>query len=264
MDEAQGTLYAEERREKIASLLRERKKVAVNALCDRFGVSAATVRSDLREMQKAGQLTRTHGGAIVRTHTASEAISSQKVDKQVRQKRRIAEAALALVENGDTILIDTGTTTLEFASRLAERRDLKVVTNDIEIARCLERVDCGQVIVLGGILRKGFHCLVRSPGAAPLRDLTVDKAFMGANGLSTDKGATTPDVQQAETKKSMLEMSNHVVLLCDSSKIGRVSFARFASLDEIDTLETDALDDATAENFREGGMEVVIAAPAAK
>ena len=133
-------LFSEERRNRIVELIRERKKLTVNQLCELLDVSAATVRGDLRDLDREGLLVRTHGGAIERSRASFEQISSQRSTERLAEKQAIARAAETFVEDGDTILLDTGTTTLELARRIGVDRRLTVVTNDLEIARVLEEV----------------------------------------------------------------------------------------------------------------------------
>jgi len=252
-------MFAEERRIKIVDLINERQKITVDDLCDVFGVSSATIRTDLRELQRAGLLTRTHGGAIQKTKMGFELNAKQREVQHLRQKQRIANAALALIDNGDRVILDTGTTTLELAKLLHERQNITVITNDLEIAGVLEEIENIDVIVMGGILRKRFHCTIGIQGRDTCSGLTVDKAFMGVNSLSVDKGATTPDVGQAETKKMMIGIANRVILLCDSSKVNKVSFAQFATTDQIDTIITDDVDEETRSAFEDRDVEIVVA-----
>ncbi|MBL7187567.1 MAG: DeoR/GlpR transcriptional regulator [Phycisphaerae bacterium] len=240
-------------------LINERQKMTVDELCEVFGVSSATVRTDLRELQRAGLVTRTHGGAIQKTKTGFELNSKQKEVQHLRQKQRIAKAALALIDHGDRIILDTGTTTLELAKLLDDRQNITVITNDLAVAGVLEEMEGTDVIVMGGILRKRFHCTIGIQGRDTCSGLTVDKAFMGANSLCPEKGATTPDVGQAETKKMMIEIANHVIVLCDSSKINKVSFARFAATDQIDIIITDEIDAETRTRFEEQDVQIVVA-----
>lgn len=256
-----GPLFVEERQQKILEYIKARKKATVAELCERFRVSSATIRNDLRDLEAGALLIRTHGGAMVKSKTGLELDSSQKQVRNLEAKQRIAQAALNLVEDGDTIILDTGTTTIELARRLGGRRNLTVVTNDLPIALLLEELDGVSVLFIGGILRKRFHCTVTygKGWRELLSGLTVDKAFMGVNSLSLEKGATTPDVTQAETKKLMIEMALKVILLCDSSKIGRSSFARFAALDQIDAVVTESIPEEIRRRFEQHGIEVVVA-----
>lgn len=253
-------LFAEERQIGILQAIEQQKKVMVNDLVKRFGVSGVTIRTDLRDLERAGQLIRTHGGAIATTKTGFEPNTRQKEIHFSKEKSRIAAAALALIDDGDTIILDTGTTTLELARILRARKKLTVVTNDLEIARTLE--DCSEttICLLGGIVRKGFHCTISVRGIEVGEGITVDKAFMGANGFSLSKGATTPDIGQAHNKKQMIKMAARVILLCDHSKLGRVSLAQFATANEIHALVTDRLDDTERDRICRHGIEVITAA----
>ena len=252
-------MFAEERRIKTVDLINERRKMTVDELCDLFHVSSATIRTDLRELQRAGLVTRTHGGAIQKTKTGFELNSKQKEVQHLREKQRIAQAAMSLIDNGDRIILDTGTTTLELAKLLEDRQNITVITNDLEIAGVLEETEGTDIILMGGILRKRFHCTIGIQGRDTCAGLTVDKAFMGANSLSPHKGATTPDIGQAETKKLMIAIANRVVILCDSSKIGKVSFAQFAATDQIDVIVAEDIAEDIRSAFEENDMEIVVA-----
>lgn len=254
---AGNVLFTEERRQRILELLGERKKLTVNELCTLLQVSPATVRGDLRDLDAEGLLTRTHGGAMERSNTGFELVSSQRSTKNLEAKRAIAAVAKGLVADGDTILLDTGTTTLELARALGARRNLTVVTNDLEIARVLEEAAGIQVVLLGGALRKGFHCTLGPAGQGMMEGLRVDKAFLGTNSLSVETGGTTPDLQQAETKKAMIAIARKVIVLCDSSKFGRESFARFVELEKIDVLVSERIAAEDRQRLEEHGVEVL-------
>lgn len=251
-------LFAEERKALILRLVQDKRKVTVAELVKRFGVTGATVRTDLRELEQASLLTRTHGGAIERTKTGFEPRFADRQVQNLAAKQRIARKALELIDDGDTILLDTGTTTLELARLLEARRRLTVVTNDLLIALCLEEAGSVQTMFMGGMIRPGFHCSVGVRGHDVLAGLTVDKAFLGTNGLTPEKGATTPDIQQAETKKAMIAVARKVILLCDQTKLGRVSLAQFASIEQVDTLVVDRINE-YRKPFAKAGLQVVTA-----
>ncbi len=255
------TLFAEERKLKILEYIEERRKATVSQLCEHFGVSSATIRNDLRDLETANLLIRTHGGAMVKTKTGLELDARQKEVHNLEAKRRIAAAALGLVEDGDTIILDTGSTTLELARLLDRRRDLTVLTNDLSIAMLLEEAESVSVVFMGGILRRHFHYTVTYGTAwgTILAGLTVDMAFMGVNSLSTKKGATTPDIHTAETKKLLVSAAAKVIVLCDSSKLEKSSFAQFAGLEQIDTIVTESIPDNEKRRFEERGIEVIVA-----
>lgn len=255
----QETLFAEERKQKIMKMLLNREKVTVGELVEHFNVSGATIRNDLREMGNRNMLVRTHGGAILCTNTGYEQ-DGRKEGQSTELKRRIAEAAFSLIENGDTIVLDTGTTTLELAKLIGTKRGIVVVTNDIKIALAIEENESISVLLLGGSLRKKHHCTTGPYAKAMLSDLTVDKAFMGVDCLSAKRGATTADVNQAEMKKAMLSIANKKYYLCDSAKLGGSSFVQFADIGQIDAAITDgSADPAQIKDLEDCGVKVIIA-----
>jgi DeoR family fructose operon transcriptional repressor len=256
---ANDTMFAEERKLKIMDLLNQNKKVTVTELVRLFNVSSATIRSDLRELNDKGQIIRTHGGAIIETGAGFEPDTKQKRDLNLAAKQQIARIAIDLINDGDTLIFDTGTTTLELAKRLNQRQRITAVTNDFEIARVLEEMNSIGIVMLGGELRKNFHCTVGAAGIEMLAQLTVDKAFMGTNSLSISNGASTPNIQQAEIKKAMIASAKKTVLLCSNRKLGKDSFAHFASLDQIDTLIIEKIDMNEKFEFEERGVEVLTA-----
>jgi DeoR family fructose operon transcriptional repressor len=254
--------FVEERRRQILDLALRRGRVAVPDLVRQFGVTPVTVRKDLRFLDGAGQLVRTHGGAVPRESAGHEPTSAEKKIVNRDRKRRLAEAALSLIAPGDRIVLDTGTTTMELARLLKSIRDLTVVTNDIEIARVLEPCEHIQVCLLGGILRRGFHCTLTANDFAPVPALRVDKAFMAANAFSVEHGGTTPDLRQAETKRLLIGMARQTILLCDSSKLGKSSFACFGPIKTFDMLVTDpGIKASDAAAFRAAGMKILVSPP---
>ena len=254
-------MFVEERKIKILECIESQRKATVAELCDMFHVSSATIRNDLRDLETAGLLVHTHGGAMVKSKTGMEQDMTQRGVQHLAEKRRIADAALRLVEDGDTIILDTGSTTMELALLLGRKRDITVVTNDLAIALALENAPTVRVVFMGGIVRRNYHCTViyGSAGRDILAGLSVDKAFMALNSFSLDKGASTPDINHAETKKLMMSIAAKVIMLFDSSKMGRSSFALFAPLESIDTIVTDAIGASERARLEEIGIDVVLA-----
>ena len=248
--QSEHPLFAEERKGQILELLRQKSKLLVPELCDYFDVSPATIRNDLRDLENERKLKRTHGGAISLEKTSFELDS-----------RQIAACAAKLIEDGDTIILDTGTTTLELAKCLSAKRDLTIVLNDIEIASLLEESTQANLILIGGTLRHGFHCTVGPMAVSYLSELNVDKVFLSSNAVSLDRGFTTPDFNQAEVKKTMIQVASEVIMLSDSSKFGKLSFTQFAALSDIDKLITDkGIDPQAAEQLRQlESFDLVIA-----
>lgn len=257
-------MFAEERKLKILDFVTEHKKATVMELTSYFDVSRTTIRNDLREMERDRLLIRTHGGAMLRTRTGFEPDPYDKQIKNVEEKKRIALLALDLIDDGDTIILDTGTTTMELAMLLGKKKDLRVITNDLLIALLLEdNPHIMDILFIGGVIRKRYHCTLkyRNASAEMLSGLTVDKAFITANGFSFEKGATTPDIAQAEIKTLLMSAASMVILVCDSSKLGNAYFVQFARLDQIDKLVTDKMESKEKERYEEKGLDVLIAPP---
>ncbi len=251
-------LFAEERKRKIVEYVEEHKKATVQELRDYFGVSSSTIRYDLNELNKKNQLVRMHGGALVQDQVGHKIDIDHRIQNRL-EKENIAREALGLIEDGDTIILDTGTTTYEIARKFNERSDVTVVTNDLRIALMLEFFESVSVLFMGGILRRNYHCTVGDAGREMLSGLSVDKAFMGANSLSVDFGASTPDLNTAETKKAMIARAKKVVIVCDSSKLNQSSFAQFARLEDIDTIITEKISREERAKFENYDIEVVVA-----
>lgn len=240
-------------------LLKKQNKVFVPQLCEYFGVSPVTIRNDLNELETRGLLKRTHGGAILHTKTSFEQNIAQKITKNSKQKEMIGKHAAKYVEDGDTIAIDTGTTTFAFVQHLKDKKNLTVVTNDLQIAAYLEEETEATVILAGGIVRKNHHCTIGAMAIECINGLRVDKCFMATNGLTVEGGLTTPDMNQAEVKKHMASIGSQLILLCDSEKIGNDVFVKVLPADRINILITDnGIDTNEAERFEQLGVDVQI------
>ncbi|MEF9988985.1 MAG: DeoR/GlpR family DNA-binding transcription regulator [Christensenellaceae bacterium] len=235
----EDSIFAEERKHLIVELVNKNVKTTVINLCERFGVSPATIRNDLRELEEAGLLKRTHGGAISNTKANYEPNAYQKEVENVEEKKMIAKYAAKYVQEGDTIVLDTGTTTFELAKLLVNYNDLTVITNDLQIAAFLERNAKANIIMAGGAVRRNFHCTAGQKAIDTISDLNADKCFLGANGVSIARGVTTPNIDTAYVKTKLVELGAEVILLVDSTKIEKANFVRFADLAQIDILITD-------------------------
>lgn len=255
-------MFAEERRRRIVELVHARRKIVIPELCGVFGVSASTIRNDLRELQEEGKITRTHGGAIINSKSGFEPLPLDKETQHLERKRAIGCRAAALVEDGDIIAIGTGTTTLELARCLNPELELTVIVNDIHIAACLERMNRYRVILLGGTLRNRFHYTQSNPNDGTLAELNIDKAFISCNGIDVNRGVTTPDPALAHDIQRVVAASAAVYVLCDSSKFGAVTFSRIIGVSEVTRVVTDSgMDEEDTALFRNAGVDLLIARP---
>jgi DeoR family transcriptional regulator, fructose operon transcriptional repressor len=233
-------MYAEERQDAIAAQVRHQGRVAVSDLASTFGVTTETVRRDLALLERHGLLRRVHGGAVpVGSLTVIEPGVLDREQERAADKDRIAAAALELLPpDGGSVLLDAGTTTARLAALLPPDRRLVVVTNAVPVAARLAG-GTHTLHVLGGRVRGTTQAAVGEEAVRGLADLRVDVAVLGTNGLSADFGLSTPDAEEAAVKRAMLRSAHRVVVLADSSKIGRDYLHRFAALDDIDVVVTD-------------------------
>lgn len=260
----QPPIPARVRRNRMLELLRERDFVRVSELSDRFEVSEVTVRADLDTLEERGMLRRVRGGAVPRSAAPAERPFEEAEVAAADQKRAIARAAAAMVESGDTIVLDVGTTTTAIAEALAARDDLSevtVFTSSLTIALALENATPRlTVVVTGGTLRPKQHSLVEPLAGLVLASIHVGTAFLGCNGVDPDAGITNVNLPETEVKRLILRASQRRVVCADASKLGQVSLAHVCDLDDIDRLITD--EDADPElvaAIRETGLEVVVA-----
>jgi DeoR family fructose operon transcriptional repressor len=232
----------------------------VTALAEEFGVTTETVRRDLTVLERHGLLRRVHGGAIPVERLGFEPAVATRDAVLVEEKERIAKSALAEVPEEGAILLDAGTTTGRLAEVLPSERELTVVTNSVQIVLTLSARPNLTVLLLGGRVRRTTLAAVDTWALSALADTYVDVAFLGTNGVSTERGLTTPDPNEAAVKRAMIAASRRSVVLADHSKIGADRLARFGDLDDIDVLITDSgTDPLVADEFGNAGPRVVLA-----
>lgn len=238
MPHSESKDLAPQRLDNLRALIRESGVIRVEALCRQLGVSPATVRRDLNQLERSGAIRRVHGGAVSVESRLDEPLFDSKTSIAAREKRRIAEAALAFIEPDETIYLDGGSTVLELARLLRERTNLTVVTNSLRAAT--ELAGRGpRLILIGGELRRLSQTVVGPLTRLTLEGLHLDKAFMGTIGVTLKEGLTTTDPGEAYTKELVMGLARQVILLADSSKAGKVSFARAGKLEHVHVVITD-------------------------
>jgi DeoR family transcriptional regulator, fructose operon transcriptional repressor len=251
-------MYAEQRQQRIVELARSAGRVDVAALAAEFEVTAETVRRDLTALERHGLLRRVHGGAIPVERLGFEPGLAARDAVMTEAKERIAKAAMAELPAEGSVLLDAGTTTARLAELLPGDRDLTVVTNALQIALTLSVRPGLTLRLLGGRVRGRTLAAVDEWAIRSLRDIYVDVAFVGTNGLSPERGLTTPDPAEAAVKRAMIAAARRVVVLADHTKVGAKNFARFGDLDDVDVLVTDSgLDAAETARLEAAGLEVV-------
>ncbi len=233
-------MFAEERQQAILEQLRQQGKVTVEELTMTFRVSSPTIRTDLTRLEEQGLLRRTHGGAIAVGTTLYEPSYAERSVQRQAEKRAIAQMAAGLVQEGETLMLDAGTTTYEIARLLKEFRRLTVVTNSLVSAQILAENDALETILIGGVVQ-ARRCAALGPLAARFLDpIQCDRAFVGMSGVHPTAGFTVTDFDLALIKRKMLEKARQAVVVADSSKIGQTAFACVAGLDIAELLITDS------------------------
>ncbi|MGE5553039.1 MAG: DeoR/GlpR family DNA-binding transcription regulator [Betaproteobacteria bacterium] len=246
----------------IQQIVRRQSSVSVAELARLCNTSEVTIRRDLTQLEQEGIVTRVRGGAIL-ADLAPEFLASRFEEHRAvnyPQKKAIGEAAAGLIKPGDTILVDAGSTTLELVRHLAGRCGLTVITTSIRIAEELEQVTGVNTILTGGTLRSRTTSLVNPMLEQSLASVIASKAFLGMSGVSTEHGFTTGDFAEADVKRQLIAHAREIIVLADNSKLGRVSPAFVAKLDQVHLLVTDegaARED--VQNLESHGLKVLIA-----
>jgi len=249
------------RRERMLAEIREREFVRVSELSSRFGVSAMTVRGDLDSLAARGKVHRVRGGAIPRLIARHEQPFEDSVSSFAAEKVAIGQAAAALLEDGETVLIDVGTTVAAAARAIAARTELDdvvVFTNGLKTAFELEPASPRiTVVVLGGTLRPLQHSLVDPLATLILDQISVKTVLLGCSGVDAVGGVTNINLPEAEMKKRMLAVAARRIVLADGSKVGCVEVARLCSIGEVDMVITgSSADPAAVDALRERGCDV--------
>lgn len=253
-------MFAAERRNHIARLIETHQRVIVAELAERFGVSEATIRRDLALLDGIGVLQRTHGGAIATEQMTFEADVTERQVLNLEQKVRIGQRAAELIEDGDSVILDAGTTTVQIARAVKGRRNLTVLTNALNIAGELLDNPGIQTLMTGGMARSRTSSLVGPFADEVLRQVNVDKVFLATNGISLTRGLTTPNPAEARTKQAMVEAANEVIAVADHSKFGKTFMTRVVPIRRLDVLVTDSGADLDVVRQLEGfGIRTVLA-----
>jgi DeoR/GlpR family transcriptional regulator of sugar metabolism len=253
-------LLAEPRRRKILEWLQEEGSARVRDLSAAFEVSEATIRQDLERLEADGYITREHGGAFLKTLPRQvETLSLQHLEN-MDKKRRIGVRAASLVGDGETLILDAGSTTTEVAHGLLHRRDLTVITNALNIALILGAVPGFAVHMPGGQFKAPTLSLSGDKSVEYFRDILAGKLFLATAGVSLEAGLTYPSFADLQLKQAMIKAAQHVYLVADSTKINRTSFTRLGTLDVIHSFITDdGIRDEDAREFERRGIELIIA-----
>ncbi|GEM_PF-8997 len=252
-------MFAEQRKSIIIDLINQNGSVSLNKLVELLGVSKATIRRDLTELEQANHLQRTHGGAVSSNLSVFEADYSEKELEFLEEKRHIAKIAAELINEGDTVLLDSGTTTFEIARAIRNKKITLITNSATIIADMMHAKDCKMEIVsTGGIFRTNFRAFIGTSAEDFIRNIVPDKVFIAANGFSVKRGATTPNMTEASIKRVMIASGKKIFLVADSSKVNKEYLSIIVRPTEFDGIITDKkIDDLAAQDFRAAGVPVL-------
>ena len=235
------TIPAEERRTRILKTLSEKGRATLSELAAEFGVTEVSIRNDLAGLEEKKLLLRVKGGAvnINNFHDSDDIPVSHKQTLHSREKQLIGQFAASLVKDGESVIIDSGSTTMEVARHLDPSKKLTIITNALDIAIAMNANDNFQVIVLGGNIRHISYSTVGMIAESSLKSFYCDKLFLGVDSINARDGISTPNIEEASLNQAMIASVKEVIAVFDSSKFDRRSFAHIASLDKINTIITD-------------------------
>ncbi|MCS7286865.1 MAG: DeoR/GlpR family DNA-binding transcription regulator [Anaerolineae bacterium] len=253
-------MLPEERHQLILQLIESKGSVSVSELCKHLAVSSMTIRRDLAELERSGLIRRVYGGAVSARGRSYEPPFLIRSRERRAEKERIGQVAASLIRNGESIALDVGTTTLEIARHLENKRDLTIITPSLHIANVLANKPGIRLILTGGILRSGELSLVGFLAERAFAEFYVDKLFLGIGGIDFEAGLTEFNLEDAQVKKAMLASAKERIVVADSSKFGNIAFASVAPLSAIHKIVTDSsVDPAIVRRLKEMNIEVILA-----
>lgn len=235
-------LLAEQRRRRILDLIEQRGQITVRDLVEKFSISAVTARADLDALASEGMAVRSHGGAVRRVEASQDYPLRLKTTLHHGEKARIGKAAAELIQNGETVILDSGTTTAEIARHLKMRRlqSVTVITHALNIASELVDASTLSVIMIGGLLRPVSGSFVGPQAETMLKEFHADRLFLAVDGFDLELGPSTPDLLEAQLNTVMMRVSKEVNVVADFSKLGRRSLSRIGPLSGVHRLITDS------------------------
>lgn len=240
-------------------LLHDQGHASVATLSDELDVSEVTIRKDMRFLEERKLLVRTHGGAVLLDQYVYDLPFEEKAARHSEEKKMIGEAAAKLIEDGDTLILDSGSTTLQIVRNLRNKKDLTVATASIHIALELLRIPGVEVLMLGGSVRSTSASVVGSYADQMLRDHAFLKLFLAGDGFDVDYGLTTTNSMEAHLNRIMIQAAQQTVAVVDSSKLGRRGLSRICGIEDINTVVIDSgIPDENVHRLEDLGIRVVV------
>lgn len=233
-------MMAEERRTQILQIVRSEGRARVNELASRFSSSAVTIRNDLNELHQRGLVLRSHGGAVLPEKILRESPVYERLKAQSEEKRRIGAEAATLIHDGETIILDSGTTTLEIARQIKSKQGLQVITNGVNIAAELLDARGVQTFMVGGTIRSDSASIVGRSAEEMFEQFSADKLFLSGAGCDPDFGVSGANLDETMVNRAMLRIAREIILVADASKFSKRSMVRIAAFSEIDIVISDS------------------------
>ena len=253
-------LESERRKKTILDILEANWEVTIPQLAEQFSVSAVTIRRDMGSLARAGKVLRTYGGAVRSRGVLYEFSFNEKLRKNIREKEAIGKLAASFICEGETVLLDTGTTTLQIAKHLAGKHRITVITASLPIVSALAGNTGITTILLGGELQIGGYDLVGPITERQLEQIHVDKSFQGADGIDPDQGFYTTDFKLARVAELMRSAARQVFIVADAGKFGKKSLAPFGRIEDADVIITsEGIGEDVVQTLKEKGAEVLVA-----
>jgi len=249
-----------ERQKQILSLLTRQGRLSVTEIVNQFEISEATARRDLESLASQGKVQRVHGGVISVEQAPPELPILERKGEQTDEKTRIGLSAASLIADKETVFLGSGTTVLEVARNLRDRKNLTVLTNSLPVLNMLAGIKDVTVISLGGMLRESEMSFIGHITEQALTEVRADKVIMGTRGLSLEHGLTNDYLQETLTDRAILKIGREVIIVADHTKVNRVSTALLAPLNAMRTFVTDSkADKKFVQALKKMGINVVIA-----
>lgn len=252
-------MMAEERRMQILQIIRAEGRAKVNDLVHRFKTSAVTIRSDLNELHQRGVIQRSHGGAVIQDTVFRESPLNERLKNQSKEKQRIGAMAATLIREGETVILDSGTTTLEVARQLKNIPHLQVITNGVNIAVELLGARHTQTIMMGGTVRNESASIVGRATEDMLEQFSADKLFLCGAGCDPEFGVSGTNLEETMANRAMLRAAREIIVVADASKFTRRSMSLIASFSEVDIVISDlSLAPELQERVRSFGCKLIL------
>ncbi len=255
-------LKKSERFQRIMNILSQTGNASTTYLSSLLGVSESTIRRDLNEMAETNEeVERVHGGVVLKSSKVGiELMFDLKLNKNIEEKKRIAKKALELIEDGDSIILDSGSTCFQIAKLLYQKKGLRVITCDVKIAEELGKFGDVETIIIGGLVRPGYYSIGGDLAVEIMSKFSAEKAFLGIDAIDIEKGITNASMFEVGIKKDIIKNAKQIIAVSDHTKFGKIALAKVADIEELDLIITDKdLNRSYIEEIETRGIKLILA-----